>query len=149
MALSVAATAVAHQSAGQPGRSARSSPPPRYGGCCYLPAGTNESLKGTVSTVQEIVNMENVQVEWESSKNQSTDQSDFDFRIKATGGGADHPNQLILVKQHERTGGQKSCHHSQDFCSLLDVRLGARKNKGWPTVQNICLLILVRDGKLC
>jgi hypothetical protein len=52
--------------------------------------------------------MENIQGKWESPKNQSTDQSYFDFRIEAKGGGADHPNQPILVKQLERTGGQKS-----------------------------------------
>jgi hypothetical protein len=63
MALTVAATAVTHQRAGQPGRSARSSPPPRYGRGCHLPAGPNEGLKRTVSTVQGIMNMGIVQEE--------------------------------------------------------------------------------------
>jgi hypothetical protein len=47
MALTAAATAVAHQGAGQLGGSARSNTSSsRYEGGCHLPAGTDESLKG-------------------------------------------------------------------------------------------------------
>jgi hypothetical protein len=53
------------------------------------------------------MNMENVQEEWEPSRNQSTDLSDFNFRIEATGGTADCPNQPILVKQQEEAGSHK------------------------------------------
>jgi hypothetical protein len=90
----VAATAVAHQRAGQLGGSARSTSHcggTSYHGGCHLQAGTNMSLEGIRGTMQEDMNMKNVQGEWESSRNQNTDQSDFNFRIEAKEGAADHP----------------------------------------------------------
>jgi hypothetical protein len=57
--------------------------------------------------MQEKVNMKNVQEEWESSKNQFTDQYDFGFRIEAKEGAADHPHQPVLVNQQQEADVQK------------------------------------------
>jgi hypothetical protein len=112
MALTVAATAVAHQRAGQLGGSARSTSlcgGTSYQGGCHLQAGTNESFERT----QENMNIGNVQEEWESSRNQRTDQSDFDFRIEAKEGAADYPHQPVLVEQQEEAGSKKTNLKSQ------------------------------------
>jgi hypothetical protein len=102
MALAVAATAVAHQRAGQLGGSARFTSHcvgTSYQGGCYLQAGTVASQEKIRGTMQENMSTKDVQGEWDSPRNQTADLSDFDFRIMAKEGAADNPHRPILVTQ--------------------------------------------------
>jgi hypothetical protein len=151
MALAVAATAVAHQRACQLGGPARSTSHcggTSYQGGCHLQADTVASQEEIRGTMQENMSMKNVQGEWDSSRNQNTDLSDFNFRIKAKEGAADNPHQPILVTQQREVDDQL-VHMKPQAVAVLktvlqttgyQVRCREKQDHKFVTALNICLL---------